>query len=1115
MVVASTADKKPSNVLVFYVNGKRIEDKNVDPEITLLYYLRTKLRLCGTKLGCGEGGCGACTVMVSKYDRHKCRVVHLPVNACLAPVCAMHGLAVTTVEGIGSTKSRLHPVQERIAKAHGSQCGFCTPGIVMSMYTLLRNSPKPSFKELEVAFQGNLCRCTGYRPILEGYKTFTEEWEIIQNGNRLMQANGSGCGMGDKCCKLQNGKAENSNEEKLFEKSEFTPYHPSQEPIFPPELKLVDTFDSEYVVFSGKNTTWHRPTSLKAFLQLKKKFPDAKIVVGNTEVGIEIKFKQMIYPVIIQPITIHEMTRIVKTEKGVDIGASATLIDVEHFLREVIRTEPEHKTRIFQGMVDMLNWFAGKQIRSVGALGSNIMTGSPISDMIPTLMACRVALELQSIDTGVRTVILDNNFFVGYRKTIVRPDEVLIKIKVPFTKEDEYFYSFKQARRREDDIAIVNAAVNVTFEPKSNIIEKIGFGFGGLSFRTVTAPKTEQTLKGMPWNRHTVEVAYSCLLEDLPLDPGAPGGMIQYRKSLSLSLFFKAFLAISQKLQKYVPDVSLDEREVSGTYGFHGQELKSSQYFKVVPDTQIKEDALQRPIVHMSAFKQATGEAQYVDDLPQREGELYCSLVLSTKAHAKVLNIDETEALKMEGVHGFVSAKDIKKGRNQFGPVFHDEKVIYDDEVTAQGQILGVIVADNQLIAQKAAKKVKVTYQDLPVIVSVEDAIKNNSFLEKKNNKIVKGDVEAVFKSAPYVVEGECRMGGQEHFYLETCACLVIPKPEDDEIEIFSSTQNPTEITKLVSMVLDIPQNRVSTKVKRIGGGFGGKESRAAAVVLPIVIAAKKFNRPMRCMLDRDEDILVSGGRNPFFYKYKVGFDHRGKILGCKADLYANCGYSADLSMGVIDRAMTHVDNSYNIPAVEIKGHACKTNLTSNTAFRGFGGPQGMFLTETMCQHIADSLGIDPIQVSEVNLYKNNDFTYYNQQLTNCTLDKCWKECVESSSYYERRKTVQQFNSQNRYKKRGLSIIPTKYGIAFTATFLNQGGALVLVYTDGSVLISHGGVEIGQGLHTKMIQVASRALGISTDKIHISETATDKVPNASPTAASSASDLNGMAVMVS
>nr|CAH7741383.1 unnamed protein product [Callosobruchus chinensis] len=498
--------------------------------------------------------------------------------------------------------------------------------------------------------------------------------------------------------------------------------------------------------------------------------------------------------------------------------------------------------------------------------------------------------------------------------------------------------------------------------------------------------------------------------------------------------------------------------------------LKSSQYFTVVPDSQKKDDALQRPIVHMSAFKQATGEAQYVDDLPQREGELYCSLVLSTKAHAKVLNIDETEALKMEGVHGFVSAKDIKKGRNQFGPVFHDEKVIYDDEVTAQGQILGVIVADNQLLAQKAAKKVKVTYQDLPVIVSVEDAIKHNSFLEKKYNRIVKGDVEAVFKSAPHVVEGECRMGGQEHFYLETCACL-----------------------KLVSEVLDIPQNRVSTKVKRIGGGFGGKESRAAAVVLPIVIAAKKFNRPMRCMLDRDEDMLVSGGRNPFFYKYKV-----------------------------IDRAMTHVDNSYNIPAVEIKGHACKTNLTSNTAFRGFGGPQGMFLTETMCQHIADNLGIDPIQlklfpfvdkVSEVNLYQNNDFTYYNQQLTNCTLDKCWKECVESSNYYERRKTVQQFNSQNRYKKRGLSIIPTKYGIAFTATFLNQGGALVLVYTDGSVLISHGGVEIGQGLHTKMIQVASRVLGISTDKIHISETATDKVPNASPTAASSASDLNGMAVM--
>ncbi|EFA09973.1 Xanthine dehydrogenase-like Protein [Tribolium castaneum] len=1184
------------NVLVFFVNGKKIIDNQVDPEWTLLYYLRISVsfdddkwgvRLCGTKLGCGEGGCGACTVMVSKYDRINKKVIHLPVNACLAPVCSVHGQAVTTVEGIGSTRTRLHPVQERIAKAHGSQCGFCTPGIVMSMYTLLRNSPKPTMNDMEIAFQGNLCRCTGYRPIIEGYKTFTEEWELMQANSKLNEGTGcgggngccqdnptrqesvsecsdtgsdngygnengsdngydsddscekesasgemdngsgevngggttkpNGCAMGSKCCKLQQEDTDEKDpdEEVLFKTSEFTPYDCTQEPIFPPELKLSDEYDRQYLVIKGKAVTWYRPTKLCDLLQLRKQHPNAKIVVGNTEVGVEVKFKHMVYPVIVQPVLIPELSRIENTEEGVRVGASVTLMDVQGYLLDEMKRLPEEKTRVFRTITKMLNWFAGKQIRSVGALGSNIMTGSPISDMLPILMANEVVLELQSADGGVRKVRLDSHFFTGYRKTIVLPDEILLAIHIPYTHRDRYCYAYKQARRREDDIAIVNAAVNVTFEPQTDIISDINIAFGGVSFKTVTALKTRTNLKGLPWNRQTLERAFDYLQEDLPLDPGAPGGMIQYRRSLTLSLFFKAFLAISLELQKYVPHVTVDQRDLSGIEGFHEKEYKSSQYFTVVPHTQQKTDALQRPIVHMSAYKQATGEAIYLDDIPYFENELYLAFVTSTKAHAKILSIDPSEALEMEGVHYFVSAKDIDKKHNTMGSIVHDERVFYNEKVTSQGQIIGGVVAVDQSTAQSAARKVKVVYEDIePVIVTIPDAIKYNSYHGNGRHKlIVKGDIEKVLREAPHVLESECQMGGQEHFYLETQCVLAVPKKEDCEMEIYSSTQNPTEVAAMLAEVLGIQQNKIAAKVKRLGGGFGGKESKAMMVAIPVAIAAVKLNRPIRCMLDRDEDIVMTGGRHPFLMKYKVAFDDNGKILGADIKLYNNCGYSTDLSPSVLERAMTHFENSYKIPVVRVEGFMCKTNLPSNTAFRGFGGPQGMYAAECILQDVADYLQKDPVTLSELNLYKEGDFTHYNQKLVNCTLDKCWHECIQSSNYHEKRKEVERFNRENRYKKRGLSVIPTKYGIAFTAPHLNQAGCLLIVYADGSVLLSHGGIEMGQGLYTKMIQVASRMLEIPVDKIHTVETATDKVPNTSPTAASSGSDLNGMAVM--
>ncbi|XP_034952751.1 xanthine dehydrogenase [Chelonus insularis] len=1099
-----------SNTLVFFVNGQEVRDSDVNPEWTLLYYLRNKLKLTGTKLGCAEGGCGACTVMVSRIDRKTHKISHLAVNACLAPVCSMHGLAVTTVEGIGSTRTKLHPVQERIAKAHGSQCGFCTPGIVMSMYALLRTNPKPSMHDIEVAFQGNLCRCTGYRPIIEGFRTFTEEWEQSQLLNSIKENNCQQvCAMGDACCK----KAFTSElPSEVFNSKEFQPYDPSQEIIFPPKLKLCDNLDKEYLIIKGKTTTWYRPTTLKELLLLKKSFLNAKIIVGNTEVGVEIKFKHFSYPVLIQPMQIEEMRGITVDGDILRIGASVTLMEMTEAMEEYIRIKPEYNTRIFVEVINMLHWFAGKQIRNVGAIGGNIMTGSPISDLVPILMAAKAKLNVCSLDGGCRQVALDHTFFTGYRRNVVKPEEALISIEIPFTHESQYFIAYKQAKRRDDDIAIVNMALNVIFEANSNIISEAHLAYGGMAPMTKLAVKTCRNMAGQKWDLEMLEATYQSLIEEFPLPDDVPGGMVHYRRSLTLSLFFKGFIHILKQLHLKLGGQVLPKELQSASETFHYKAPKSSQYFQVVSKEQNASDLIGRPIVHASAFKQVTGEAIYCDDIPQITNELYLALVLSTKAHAKILRIDASKALEVDGVVAFFSAEDILEHNRWIGPVFHDEEVFVSQKVTSQGQSIGAIIAEDQATAQRAARLVNVEYEDLePILVSTEDAIAARSFLPGTPKSIINGDVDEAFAQSDHLLEGEVKIGGQEHFYLETHAALAHPKEE--ELEVYCSTQHPTEIQKLIAHVLGTPINRINVRVKRLGGGFGGKESRGMLVALPVALAAYKLKRSVRCMLDRDEDMMISGTRHPFMCKYKVGFTKEGLIKGVKIDIYNNAGCSVDLSLSVLERAMFHCENAYKYAATHVTGYACKTNLPSNTAFRGFGGPQGMFVAENIMWDIANYLGIEPVKVSELNLYQENDITHYNQPLINCPLQRCWRQCILSSNYDERKLAVDKFNQENRYRKRGISVIPTKFGIAFTALFLNQAGALVHVYTDGSVLISHGGTEMGQGLHTKMIQVASRVLKVDPNKIHISETATDKVPNTSATAASAGSDLNGMAVI--
>lgn len=529
-------------------------------------------------------------------------------------------------------------------------------------------------------------------------------------------------------------------------------------------------------------------------------------------------------------------------------------------------------------------------------------------------------MEVASFERGTRKINMGKGFFTGYRRNIIEPDEILISIFIPRTEKDQYFLAYKQAKRRDDDIAIVNAAINVYFNPGTDVIKHIDLSFGGMAPTTVLAPKTSDAVIGMKWNNEMLEILNKELIDELPLDPGAPGGMILYRRSLTLSLFFKAYLDISQELEKsIISRTPIPDNQKSGSQLFHTLTPKSAQFYEKAQKSQEPYDLVGRPNVHISAFKQATGEAVYCDDMPHFENELYLGLVLSTKAHAKLISMDPTDALNEPGVIQFYSAKDLTEEQNSFGAVFHDEEIFIRDTVTSQGQILGAIVAENQTIAQRAARMVKVVYEEIsPIIVTIEDAIKYESYFPGYPKGIVKGDVEKAFKESDHIIEGECRMGGQEHFYLETHVSVVVPR-DNDELEVFCSTQHPTEIQKMVGHMLEIPAARIVTKTKRMGGGFGGKESRGSILALPIALAAYRLGRPVRCMLDRDEDMGITGTRHPFLFKYKIGCLNSGKILGCDIQIYNNAGFSMDLSFSVSFLVYTQTFSNRNFQNLDLR----------------------------------------------------------------------------------------------------------------------------------------------------------------------------------------------------
>jgi len=1114
--------------------------------------------------------------MVSSFVSATATVRHTAVNACLMPLCSVDQCAVVTVEGVGSTKRGLHPVQQRMTSMHGSQCGFCTPGIVMAMYTLFRNNADTTVAELEEHMDGNLCRCTGYRPILDAGRSLCIDVERCEQACGLKDGCASGADGGCGGCvsggkrkstALTKGEVATDSADKAAHAEASTPYSKTGAAIdelpFPDELSRP----LEPVVVRHGGKAWWRPDSLAELLALKAVYPAARLVVGNTEVGIESRFKGVCTEVLLCPAAIPELLSCEATAEEYIFGACAPLSEVSAFCEAAGGAEAEGgASTIAVAIRDMLRWFASTQIRNVACLGGNLATASPISDMNPLLMAAGASLCICSAAHGERRASV-KDFFKGYRRVDLADDEIIVRIHVPITRPHEFVMPLKQARRREDDISIVTAGLRVRLQlvDEGWVVEEASFAYGGMAPTTVLAKKTARALAGHAWGDAAFKVACAALEDELRVPAGAPGGQSEYRTALSVSFLFKLYVSVSLKL-----GLSLSPRESSAARSFvheHKPSARGMQRYPLVhnavgledkpiskasqitpsvpqPEQAEAEAAALRLKAYTESFKakgvidaaelvmgaalphasgalHTTGEATYVDDIKLPAGTRHGCLVRARRAPARLIAIDAERARAAEGVIAVLFAADLP-GENDIGPIVHDEECFAAEAVYHIGQVIGIAVAETAEQARVAAEMVAIEYEALsPAVVSIEQAIAAGSFFAMTEHSIESGpDVNAALTQDGVVcVEGEFRMGGQEHFYLECGTTLALPS--EGALELISSTQAVTKVQAMVAHVCGIPANKVVSKVKRMGGGFGGKETRTVFASCACAVAAHVLGVPVRLSLTRDVDMSSTGGRHAFVVKYRAAAwpstagPSALKLAALDAKLYSNGGACLDLSGPVLDRALMHIDNCYSWPALRVWGVVCKTAQPPHTAFRGFGGPQGMLATEAILDHLASALGVPVTTLRDRNFYTEHAKTHFGQALDggDWRVPRAWKELKERVDFERAHEEAAAFNSANTWRKRGVALVPTKYGINFTAKFMNQGGALVHLYTDGTVLVTHGGTEMGQGLHTKVAQVAAKAFGIPLSMVHIAETATDKVANTQPTAASMSTDLYGMATL--
>ncbi len=1078
------------DTLSFTLNGEPVTIENPDPATVLVDYLRSPaVGLTGTKLVCGEGGCGACTVLITRTDPNTTQVVERAVNACLHPLCSLDGAAVTTIEATGSSRTSLSPVQKAMVSEAGTQCGFCSPGWVMNMEGLLRSGADLTPQTIEDHFDGNLCRCTGMRPILNAMQTFANT----------------------------------------------TPPTP---PVPPPPSS------PQQLHFSGSGYDWYRPLTIQDACGIlyghKATYATAKLVNGNTSVAIykrDVENPRLLVDISAVP----ELTGI--SPDDVTVGTGLSLAELEEFLANRIAALQPAVTAGLRALYDHIQRIANVQVRNVGTIGGNLVmarqnatTAAPFpSDLFTVLATLGATVGIQPSDPSTEFAAVPvlelpdfDSMTGGY---------VLTWLALPLTQVNEYVKTYKVARRVQNAHALVNAGFRVRFDSNANVAAATVV-LGGIAGMPLAVDVSSLVGKGWVWSTWQLLAQAVTAAVKQSLVPMPDGVSDEYRLDLAVNLALKFFVWLALQVnptivqsnwasagEDYVRPVS------SGTTGL-------TSY----PD----EWPVGKAIPSLSSDIQTTGEAVYTQDLPVSAMTLEGAYVYGQQLHASFAylfgglpGLLAAVQEQFPGVRDFVTVADVPTQSANMMGLGNDDPVFAPGTVTAYGEPIGLVLADSRQTAQDAAAWIQehgIAYTaQTPVATTIDEALalpNNEGIFEDSPpqakwlthlDSIVRPGSDTTWLAHPQAepnrgfVTGTQVTGGQSHFYFETQTVLVVPG-ERDEIAVYCSSQDLASCQRAVAAVLGIETAKVAVQVNRVGGGFGGKETRPPLFVAAVAVAAAKHHRPVRLVFDRNTDMTMMGGRHPYQGQYWVSYDPDGTIQKWKLQFYSDGGNTYDVTFPVSDYAVLSADGPYMVDTFGVYATCCRTNRLTNTAMRSFGAIQCSLIVEEAIEAVAHALNVLPEQVRWQNFYADSaqtatQSTPYGQQLTYAIGQAIWQQLAKSCDFAARHAAVLQFNEQNRWRKQGISMIPIKYGVSYTFLTGNQGGALLTVCeSDGTVVLATGGVEMGQGLETKLVQITAEILDIDISLIQPVETATEVVPNASSTGASTGADLNGGAV---
>lgn len=1097
--------------IIFSLNGRiiHLHEGEFNPLQSLADFLRSdSIHLTGTKVSCGEGGCGACTVIMSYYSRtnfgqsEEKKVYHDAVNSCLIKLIQVHKTAITTIEFLGTVMKggdrSIHPIQNSFLKHSATQCGYCSPGFVMSSFSAILNNENDCEKErFDIEdlhnFDGNLCRCTGYRSIIDSLREFSKN-------------------------------PSPSDESISFDQTGLKTYDlKSRIPTVPTFFKDAPRNN---ICIQYKGETFIIPETINDLLSAKLECIEnncenfTKIIVGSTEISPDISQNRIISPsqgqVFISTFHLQELCHISIENDDLIIGANTSINEILKFIKVNNLITNESKTieekRFFNELKNRIESFASNQIRNVASIVGNICHGGAATDFSNFLLALKATLVIKDCKTkDTIEKVMDNSFYESYRKISLKPNEVVVEIKLKIPKKNEFISTFKQGRRRDDDICIVSSTIFTSINDETNEIKEIRIAYSGMSACPCRATQLENFLLGKQFTIENIESSFNLIDTTFQLNEKSPGGFPQFRLQIAKSFMIRFYHQTQRDrgLQYDKSATDLIESPAKKEFKINCKNDKNKKENEF--------DVIGLPIRHSSGAVQVTGESVYVDDIPNTINTLHAAFVGSTIPHGKILSIDFSEALKFPGVVDKITKDDIR-GKNYVGDLEMNEPVFAEEEVNFIGQPIALIVAKTDEIARKAAKLVNVTYEELPAILSPQQAIKSNSFFPY-NHRIKHGNPDRYFSSSNeegiHILEGEMTTNGQSHFYLETTSVFVVPS-DDDNLTVYAATQHPSLMHEDISRVNGLQSHKTNVVVQRIGGAFGGKETRTSVLSNAASVAALKLGVPIKLTLDRKTDMTMQGQRHPLYSKYKIAFDDEGIIHAMNVEFFFDCGWSLDFSGSVCDKAILHSNSAYSIPNFSAVGHLCKTNLITGTAFRAFGTPQSFLTIESAIEKVANYLHKNSEEIRYINLYKfNGSKSIFGLEMNGCTVKECYDLLASDKKFDLKKQRLEaiDFNKNNKYKKIGISIIPMVYPVGFSVFAMNQGFAEVNIFKDGSVKVFHGGCEMGQGLNTKMAQIAASTLSIPIDKVEVRANRTDHVPNASPTSASSGTDINGGAVM--